>query len=114
MGQQVAVDTTSGGNAINITIIESGIGIASGNGNAGGDIQLLEVVSVLQVAAAIQLGAAHVVPHARRQDGSAGFARLAGRFGFLVLLEGGLVNVLRHARRSGEVGGLLPCLAILW
>ena len=37
MGQQVAVDTTSGGNAINITIIESGIGIASGNGNAGGE-----------------------------------------------------------------------------
>ena len=37
--------------------------------------------------------------------GFAGFARLAGRFGFLVLLEGGLVNVLRHARRSGEVGG---------
>ena len=51
----MAVDTTSGGNAINITVIESGIGIASGNGNAGGDIQLLEVVSVLQVAAAIQL-----------------------------------------------------------
>ena len=62
MGQQVAVDTTSGGNAINITIIESGIGIASGNGNAGGDIQLLEVVSVLQVAAAIQFGAALVLP----------------------------------------------------
>ena len=62
MGQQVAVDTTSGGNAINITIIESGIGIASGNGSAGGDIQLLEVVSVLQVAAAIQFGAALVLP----------------------------------------------------
>ena len=62
MGQQVAVDTTSGGNAINITVIESGIGIVRGNGNAGGDIQLLEVVSVLQVAAAIQLGAAFVLP----------------------------------------------------
>ena len=52
--------TTTGGNAINITIIDSGIGITSGNGNASGDIQLLEVVSVLQVAAAIQLGAALV------------------------------------------------------
>ena len=62
MGQQVAVDTTSGGNAINITIIDSGIGITSGNGNASGDIQLLEVVSVLQVAAAIQLRAALVLP----------------------------------------------------
>ena len=58
----MAVDTTSGGNAINITVIESGIGIASGNGNASGGIQLLEVVSLLQVAAAMQLGAALVSP----------------------------------------------------
>ena len=53
---------TSSGNAINITIIDSGIGITSGNGNASGDIQVLDVVSVLQVAAAIQLGAALVLP----------------------------------------------------
>ena len=62
IGSRDGPATTSGGNAINITIIDSGIGIASGNGNASGDIQLLEVVSVLQVAAAIQLGAALVLP----------------------------------------------------
>ena len=54
--------TTSGGNASNTTIIDSGIGITSGNGDASGDIQLLEVVSVSQVAAATQLGAALVLP----------------------------------------------------